>query len=177
MRIAALLLTMACLGFAIPAVAQQFGVTEESEGLLPDFSAPLVDENGNEIIGGGIVVEELQPMTSETLTLQRPRQAPVVRVEPAGIATLRSLDKVTGVVEDHDLRPGETTEVGRLTVALEECRVPVGNPTGDAYAFLRVTADGLDRPAFEGWMVASSPALSALDHPRYDVWVIRCRSS
>lgn len=23
-------------------------------------------------------------------------------------------------------------------------------------------------------MTASSPALSALDHPRYDVWVLRC---
>jgi hypothetical protein len=23
-------------------------------------------------------------------------------------------------------------------------------------------------------MIASSPAISALDHPRYDVWVLRC---
>jgi hypothetical protein len=29
-------------------------------------------------------------------------------------------------------------------------------------------------PVFSGWMVASSPALSALDHPRYDVWVLNC---
>ena len=27
---------------------------------------------------------------------------------------------------------------------------------------------------FDGWMIASSPALNALDHPRYDVWVIGC---
>lgn len=29
-------------------------------------------------------------------------------------------------------------------------------------------------PDFDGWMTASSPALSALDHPRYDVWPLRC---
>ena len=28
---------------------------------------------------------------------------------------------------------------------------------------------------FYGWMFASSPALSALDHPRYDIWVLKCR--
>ena len=33
------------------------------------------------------------------------------------------------------------------------------------------------RQIFKGWMFASSPALSALDHPRYDVWVLSCSSS
>ncbi|MGB0800115.1 MAG: DUF2155 domain-containing protein, partial [Planktomarina sp.] len=28
-----------------------------------------------------------------------------------------------------------------------------------------------------GWMVASSPALNALEHPRYDIWVLRCKTS
>ena len=27
---------------------------------------------------------------------------------------------------------------------------------------------------FNGWMFASSPALSALEHPVYDVWVLDC---
>ena len=31
-----------------------------------------------------------------------------------------------------------------------------------------------ETPLFSGWMLASSPALSALDHPRYDVWVLSC---
>lgn len=30
-------------------------------------------------------------------------------------------------------------------------------------------------PLFSGWMFASSPGLSALEHPVYDVWVIRCK--
>lgn len=30
-------------------------------------------------------------------------------------------------------------------------------------------------PLFSGWMFASTPGLSALEHPVYDVWVIRCK--
>ncbi|MEL6359838.1 MAG: DUF2155 domain-containing protein [Pseudomonadota bacterium] len=29
---------------------------------------------------------------------------------------------------------------------------------------------------FSGWMFASSPALNALEHPVYDVWVISCET-
>ena len=29
-------------------------------------------------------------------------------------------------------------------------------------------------PVFSGWMFASSPALSAMEHPIYDVWVLSC---
>jgi len=27
---------------------------------------------------------------------------------------------------------------------------------------------------FSGWMFSSSPAVSALDHPVFDIWVLRC---
>ena len=35
----------------------------------------------------------------------------------------------------------------------------------------------LDTEIFSGWMFASSPALSALDHPVYDIWVLECKSN
>ena len=59
---------------------------------------------------------------------------------------------------------------------LGACRYPPDNPTGEAFAWLEVLSDGRDEPDFRGWMIASSPALNALDHARYDVWVIRCTS-
>lgn len=93
----------------------------------------------------------------------------------AGIgADLRVLDKLNGIVTDVSLRTGETATLGFLQINLSECRYPVANPNGDAYAELRVTyRDGAD-PAFEGWLIASAPALNAMEHPRYDVWVLRC---
>ena len=91
-------------------------------------------------------------------------------------AVLRALDKVNGVLTDITLAPGEQAGFGRLIVRLAQCRYPAGNPAGDAFAFLTVRDIDANEDMFSGWMVASSPALNALDHPRYDVWVMRCKT-
>ena len=49
-------------------------------------------------------------------------------------------------------------------------------PVGDAFSedTLGDLSDG-DK-VFSGWMFASSPALNALEHPVYDIWVIDCKT-
>ena len=92
-------------------------------------------------------------------------------------ATLRALDKYTGDVVDIDMAVGTLARFGRLELILTECRYPQGAPSSDAFAGLQIRESGRDGIVFSGWMVASSPALSAMEHPRYDVWVLRCRAS
>lgn len=87
---------------------------------------------------------------------------------------LRVLDKLNGTVTDLELSNGETKQLGFLRVTLEECRYPRSNPSGDSFANLTVTYRDQEAPAFEGWLIASAPALNAMEHPRYDVWVLRC---
>ncbi|GAB4559932.1 MAG: DUF2155 domain-containing protein [Ruegeria sp.] len=89
-------------------------------------------------------------------------------------ALLRGLDKVNGQTVDVQMKPGETASIFGLDVALGDCRYPTENPTGDAFAFLTIWEKGEAEQLFDGWMIATSPALNALDHSRYDVWVIRC---
>ena len=95
----------------------------------------------------------------------------------APAAVLRALDKYTGSVVDIELRVGTFQRFGRIEVILTECRYPAGNPAGDAFAGLQIRETGQDAPVFSGWMVASSPALNPMEHPRYDVWVLRCKTS
>jgi len=92
-------------------------------------------------------------------------------------AELRVLDKLTGAVIDMSLRTGETGRLGLLDVKLRGCRYPTSNPSGDAYVDLVVTYRREPQPIFAGWMLASAPALNAMDHPRYDVWALRCSIS
>lgn len=105
--------------------------------------------------------------------------APAVAEETANASAgeVRVLDKITGTITDLTLTAGESKTVGLLTVRLGECRYPVSNPSGDAYGELSISYQGADGPVFEGWMLASSPALNAMDHPRYDVWMLRCITS
>ena len=103
-----------------------------------------------------------------------------VAAQQAGEATagvVRVLDKVTGAVTDLRLSAGETAALGHLKVTLMECRFPISNPNGDAFTKLTVVYRDLVTPVFQGWMIASAPALNAMEHPRYDVWALRCITS
>lgn len=105
------------------------------------------------------------------MALGLPAQAEVIDAKGA---QLRVLDKLSGVVTDYDLAVGQVQTDGRLSVQLDDCRYPSDLPTGEAFAHLTIGDAQAKALVFQGWMVASSPALSALDHPRYDVWVLRC---
>ena len=101
---------------------------------------------------------------------------------PAGVALaegalVRGLDKVTGQILDFDLAQGESARLGRLTISAGECRYPADDPSSNAFAWLTILEDVASEPVFQGWMIAAAPALNALDHPRYDVWLIRCNIS
>lgn len=89
-------------------------------------------------------------------------------------ALLRGLDTMTGQLTDIEVAIGQTVVFKRLEITLGDCRYPKDNPASDAFAYVTIRDIREQQPRFEGWMVASSPALSAMDHPRYDVWVLRC---
>jgi hypothetical protein len=99
------------------------------------------------------------------------------RVLTGNGAVLRGLDKVAGTSNDIRLMNGETAMIGHLQVTMTECRYPDDNPTGEAYAWIEVQDTRTTNRLFAGWMIATSPALSALDHARYDLWVLSCITS
>jgi hypothetical protein len=99
-------------------------------------------------------------------------QAQTAVSAPGGL--VRWLDKISGETGDIELVRGQLARNGRLSIQLDECRYPADDSPTEAYAHLTIMDALMDQPAFVGWMIASSPALSAMDHPRYDVWVLRC---
>lgn len=109
--------------------------------------------------------------------LSMPLSAQERSISSGSGAVLRGLDKMAGEARDIELQVGESENFGHLTITLRECRYPSDEPDAEAYAALTIRDARQPDPVFEGWMIASSPALSALDHARYDIWVLRCRSS
>lgn len=112
----------------------------------------------------------------QTRNMSASSNVTAVSAATAPAAELRALDRTVGQTTDFEMAVGETVVIGRLAIQLAECRYPVDNPASDAFAHLMI-ADLDGRQLFDGWMVASSPALMALEHPRYDVWVLNCRTS
>ena len=96
------------------------------------------------------------------------------------IVVLRALDKITARITEIELPVGEETQFGTLALSAKYCRTrpPIEPP--ETFAYLEIDdikRHGTRERVFEGWMVASSPGLNALEHPVYDVWVINCKMS
>ena len=102
---------------------------------------------------------------------------PVASAEAAA-AVLQGLDKVTAKVSTFDAPIGETVHFGTLAITARTCNKRPPEEPPEAAAFLEIDEVRPGQPPsriFTGWMFASSPALSALEHPVYDVWVIDCK--
>jgi len=117
------------------------------------------------------------PIEEEEEFLTTASEAVMLDVANGAGGELRILDKLTGQVADLSLVQGETATLGFLSVTLNECRYPIDNPSGDAFIQIFVQDTKENTPLFSGWMLASAPALNAMDHPRYDVWALRCITS
>lgn len=94
------------------------------------------------------------------------------------IAVLRGLDKITGKITTFTTPVGDTVRFGSLAIIVRACRTTPPEEAPESAAFLDITDLKPNQPpadVFRGWMFASSPAVSAMDHPVYDIWVLQCR--
>ena len=97
-------------------------------------------------------------------------------LEGSGVL-LQGLDKVTARVTVIEAPLNKPVHFGTLEITAKRCfkRPPEESPESAAFLDIREVREGeAPHPLFNGWMFASSPALAALEHPVYDVWVKDC---
>jgi hypothetical protein len=114
------------------------------------------------------------------LTLPMALQAAPAAAIEGDTVVLQGLDKVTARVWTFEATIGEAVRFGTLEIYPRFCdRTPPEEPP-ESKAFLDIyeARPGEERvDLFHGWMFASSPALNALEHPVYDVWLIDCKTT
>ena len=102
-----------------------------------------------------------------------------VRAEDLSLeqVVLRGLDKVTGRTSTMTVNVGEKAQFGALDVYVRVCYAHPPEETPENAAYLDIVENKQDGQLklLSGWMFSSSPALSAMEHPVFDVWVIRCQ--
>ncbi|NQV81413.1 MAG: DUF2155 domain-containing protein [Alphaproteobacteria bacterium] len=104
---------------------------------------------------------------------------PVV-AQTRSIAVLRALDKVTARVSTIEAPVGREVRFGTLRILVRRCTKRPPEETPETSMFIEILdlrPRGAPQRVFTGWMFASSPALSAMEHPTYDVWPIDCRAA
>jgi hypothetical protein len=93
-------------------------------------------------------------------------------------ARLQALDKATARTAAFTMDVGQTVQMGSIFIRVTACRAAPELAEPESAAFVQVWEEEPPefRPSwvFSGWMFASSPAVSAMDHAVYDVWVVSC---
>jgi hypothetical protein len=107
-----------------------------------------------------------------------PNAAPAL-ASPMQLVILRGLDKITAHVSTIQAPVGQTVSFGALRITARACDKHPPEETPESAAFLEIVEvrpGEAPRQLFSGWMFASSPALSAMENPIYDLWVLDCRN-
>lgn len=92
-------------------------------------------------------------------------------------AVLQGLDKVTARISTFEAPFDVPVRFGSLVIQARACHKAPPTEPPESTAFLEIDETfeaARARDLFTGWMFASSPAVSALEHPVYDVWVVDC---
>lgn len=137
----------------------------------------------------------VEPKAEEAVTAPAPaaarkEEAPKV-VAPSRrprhpIAILTAMDKITAESVRFEARVDRPVSYKGLVFTVRACETSAPDePSMDAVANVEVAfrppappkgkRPGL-RQVFRGWMFASSPSLSPLEHPVYDAWLIACKA-
>lgn len=104
---------------------------------------------------------------------------PALALEGNGVV-LQGLDKVSARITTLNAPLNSAVRFGTLDITALRCTKtpPEEPPESAAFLVIREIRPGQSPvELFRGWMMASSPALSALEHPVYDVWVKDCTNA
>ncbi len=94
------------------------------------------------------------------------------------LAVFSALDKVTARISKIEVPLNETVKFGSLKVTPRVCYSRPATERPKTTSFVEVNEvqlDGNEKRIFSGWMFAESPALNAVEHPVFDVWLTNCK--
>ncbi len=154
---------------------------QDFEALLNELSGSEVDQLESEMADQQKGKDQVPTLPSSTDLMAPPEDddfAPEENIIANGVA-LQGLDKQTGRVFIIDAAVGQTVEFGSLKIVIKRCEKAPLDDRQESMAFVNITEvkpKSSPLTLFSGWMFASSPALSALDHPTYDVWIKECKA-
>ena len=93
-------------------------------------------------------------------------------------AVFSGLDKITGRIISFEVIVDETVQFGSLQLTPKVCysRPATEAPQTDSFVEVdEISSNNEYKRIFSGWVFASSPGLSAIEHPVYDLWLTECK--
>lgn len=96
-------------------------------------------------------------------------------------AKIQILDKTTAKSQDLSIKIGQKIDYGNITIKIHKCWQAPLDQKPDSKILMEVfektklaKTQNDDGKIFSGWMIASSPSVSGLEHPVYDIVALSC---
>lgn len=168
---------------AVPQAPVTPPTVEPTRVIEPPAPPPLI------IAPPPVQVAEAEPEPEPVVEEAAPR-APVEPPPPGRrqrrpVAVVQAIDKITAESMQFEVEVGgrPVRFARNLIFSVRACETSAPDETvEDSIAYMDVSlqprgaASAEPRQIFRGWMFASSPGVSGLQHPLYDAWVVRCKA-
>lgn len=87
------------------------------------------------------------------------------------IAVMRVMNKAAGKVYTVNVPVGRKTSFEKLELLARTCKQTDPFMAEDFFVFMEISQN---EKIFSGWMSRNEPGANPLQHPDYDVWLVRC---
>lgn len=119
---------------------------------------------------------QAQPIIAEESEEASAQEVPVIDTKYTGLK-IRAINKITTRSQEMETTIGAVTRFGNIEIIPRGCWVAPPNKRPEQAGLMEIWywKQG-EKPilVFFGWMFASSPALSSLEHPVYDITMLEC---
>lgn len=89
------------------------------------------------------------------------------------VAVVRVLNKDAGKVQEINIPVGSETQLEKLFINVRTCQQTDPFQAEDFFAFVEIAESGKGQ-IYGNWMSRNEPGQNPLQHPDYDVWLVKC---
>ena len=91
-------------------------------------------------------------------------------------AQFRLLDKISNKLINKTIPVNNSDEIETLSVEVYACFTEPPTEISEDYVLVDIVDNfqDLNKNVYRGWMISSSPEVTPLEHPIYDLWLVGC---
>ena len=91
-------------------------------------------------------------------------------------ANFKLLDKISNKLAEKSIQVDDSDIMGTLNIKVYSCFTEPPNEIPEDYVLIDVKDNFQDKKKsiYTGWMISSSPDVTPLEHPIYDLWLLGC---
>ena len=91
-------------------------------------------------------------------------------------AKFKLLDKISNKLYEKTIAVNNSESIGTLSIKVYSCFTEPPDEIPEDYVLIDVkdVFEDKKKSIYKGWMISSSPDVTPLEHPIYDLWLVDC---